>query len=312
LKIKTALVFFIFFLTGQVFSQSPSSDADAALSRLQAGIRLFNQGRLQESLVDLRQARADSVTAAQRAEILYWISLAELAAGEYDEAAKDMDALEALDPVGRRSAELPYHKGRLYYYLGRYNEAIVLLKSYSDTLGGSPDDNSRKSAALYWIGECLYSLGQMDQAADIFLLVINEYPESAKYEAASYRIALINQKKVETELLELLKWTHEESLKTMEEYQRREHSYDQALMAYQKRIADMLKDGRLSDLEDENSQFRQQIAEAEDRIQSLERELRESPHPATDVSVSRLYALRSEAEELQNEILKGLAQEAGK
>jgi len=102
-----------------------------------------------------------------------------------------------------------------------------------------------------------------------------------------YRLALIDQKQIEAELLELLKWTHEEALNTMEEYQRRERSYEQALISYQKRIADMLRDMGLSDIETENVQFRQQLstlerenaqykerlATAEARIKTLEEEL---------------------------------------
>jgi TolA-binding protein len=153
------------------------------------------------------------------------------------------------------------------------------------------------------MGECLYSLGLLDRAGELFLIITEEYSHSPKYEAASYRIALINQKKVETELLALLKWSHEESLKTMEEYQRRERSYDQALMAYQKRIADMLKDTRLSDLENENAQYRQMLASAEERIRLLEGL---SLPPEDSDAAARLNVLRSSAVKLRDELLKNL------
>jgi chromosome segregation ATPase len=161
---------------------------------------------------------------------------------------------------------------------------------------------------------------------------MQEYPQSAKYEAASYRIALINQKKVEAELLNILKWSHEESLKTVEEYQRRERSYDQAIIAYQKRIADMLKDTRLADLESSNAQYRRQLAEAEERIALLEARLRETqaslgalqetsrreeeeglPLIQTDVlseKSAKLLDLRAAALELRN-ILEGEAGASG-
>jgi chromosome segregation ATPase len=115
---------------------------------------------------------------------------------------------------------------------------------------------------------------------------------------------------VETELLALLKWSHEESLKTMEEYQRREHSYDQALIAYQKRIADMLRDTRLSELENENAQYRQQLAAADERIRKLESDLREALGGLSSGSgrnnpdpVLRLNSLRSSAMELRDALL---------
>jgi TolA-binding protein len=236
--------------------------------RLQGGVRLYGEGKWREAVIELRRAQAEAANPEQRGEVLYWIALAELAAGEYGAAVRDMEELVRIAPASPRRAELPYHTGRAYYYLGRYDEAVVLLKDYSGRVGEGED--SRKSASLYWIGECLYALGQLDKARDIFMVITEQYPQSAKFEAASYRIDLINQKKVEIELLDLLKWSHEESLRTMEEYQRRERSYDQALIAYQKRIADMLKDTRLADLETANANYRKQLAEAEERIRSLE------------------------------------------
>jgi hypothetical protein len=110
----------------------------------------------------------------------------------------------------------------------------------------------------------------------------------------------------------------------VEEYQRRERSYDQALMAYQKRIAEMLKDTRLSDLETENTRYRQQLAAAEERIHLLEDNLREalaaggfSPQPfagdfrdsggpavPSSNSVRRLNSLKSSAAGLMDDLLK--------
>jgi TolA-binding protein len=126
------------------------------------------------------------------------------------------------------------------------------------------------------MGECLYSLGQLNKALDVFSLIVEQYPQSVKYEASSYRLALINQKKVEIELLSILKWTHEESLKTVEEYQRRERTYDQAIIAYQKKIAEMLRDSHLADLESSNADYRRRLTEAQAQIVTLERRLEEA------------------------------------
>ncbi|MDR2052305.1 MAG: hypothetical protein LBP80_02745, partial [Treponema sp.] len=87
--------------------------------------------------------------------------------------------------------------------------------------------------------------------------------------------ALINQKKIEVELLSILKWTHEESLKTVEEYQRRERTYDQAIIAYQKKIAEMLRDSHLAELEASNADYRRRLIEAQARISALEQRLEE-------------------------------------
>jgi tetratricopeptide (TPR) repeat protein len=322
----------ILFLGEPVFSQSASvGEVPAALtlSLLYEGIDLYGQRKWDESLRVLRTVEAEAVSRTQKAEALYWIGLAELAAGDYAAALGDMEALEVFAPDSVRVKELAYHKGRAFYFLGRYNDAIISLKKYADAVpvngdGGLTVQNaSKKASALYWVGESLYSMGQYDMAGEIFLTITESYPQSPKYEASFYRLALINQKKVEAELLSLLKWTHEESLKTMEEYQRRERSYDQALIAYQKRIAEMLKDTRLSDLETENVRYRQQLATAEERIRLLEDNLREAlavagfapqataggsqgsavPAAPSPNTARRLNSLKSSAMGLMDEIL---------
>jgi TolA-binding protein len=258
------------FITGSALSQGWTRNAG-----LQDGINLYGAGRWREAAAELRRFQGETQDINQQAEALYWIALAELAAGEYETSVRDMDELERIAPSGPRREEIPYHRGRSYYYLGRYDEAVVLLKAYSDSLppGNADSAGTRKSAALYWIGECLYAMGQLERAQEIFLLLTEQYPQSVKFEASSYRIALINQKKIESELLALLKWSHEESLRTIEEYQRRERSYDQALIAYQKRIADMLKDTQLGELERANAEYRRQLSAAEERIAFLEASL---------------------------------------
>jgi TolA-binding protein len=280
-------------------------------SRLQNGISLYGRGLWTEAVIELRRYQAEAPGAAQRAEALYWIALSEMGAGEYEAAVRDMNELDRVSQGDPRYAEIPYHRGRAYYYLSRYDEALVILKAYADSLTfETAEDEARMPAALYWMGECLYSLGQLDAAQNVFMTIMNEYPYSVKYEAASYRVALISQKKIEVELLSILKWTHEESLKTVEEYQRRERSYDQAIIAYQKRIADMLKESRLSDLETANADYRKRLEEAEARIVLLENSLRAANAPvpsgsprAPGAGASRAYSLKNSAQETVNELL---------
>jgi len=274
---------------------------EQAQARLMGGVNLYSQGKWREAVSELRRAQAEAPGKELRGEALFWISLSELSAGEYEQSLRDMDALEETDPGSQRLKELPYHRGRVLYYLGNYNDAIVLFRIYMDSF---PADTGRKAAACYWTGECLFSMGQLDKAGDFFRLITEDYPSSPKYEASVYRLAMINQKKVETELLGLLKWSHEDSLRNMEEYHRRESAYDQALSAYQKRIADMQKDTRLQDLEDSNNNFREQLVLAEERIRSLENTLKESSSTREQTGGSdpleRLKAMRTSAQELEN------------
>jgi len=288
-------------------------------SRLRAGVNLFSQGKYREAVPELRRFQAEAPSAELRGEALFWISLSELSAGEYDEALQDMDALIQTDPAHRRVKELSYQRGRVLYYLGRYDEAVVQLKVYSDSL--TPDagaelsssDRAKKASALYWIGECLFSMNQMDKAADVFHSVIDDYPGGTKYEASVYRLALIDQKKVEEQLLNLLKMSHEESLRNTEEFRQKEINYEQALNAYQKRLAELshgaAEDGGSggSDLEESNTRYREELAAADERIRSLENTLREATSALDNIrntaSVEKLKSLKSSAQELENLIM---------
>ncbi|MDR1637029.1 MAG: tetratricopeptide repeat protein [Treponema sp.] len=317
-------LFLLIFQEEPALSQTkpPDRTAKAAapgFNRLQSGLSLYQEGRWREAIGELRRAQAEAVDPELKGEAYYWISLAELSSGNYRGAIRDMDAVETTAPESKRLREIPYHRGRALYHLGRYDEALIFLKLYTDRIGGTeplPPGSSaaaRKSAALYWIGECLYAMGQLDYARDIFMMVTTGYPGSAKYEASSYRLGLINQKKIEEELLALLKWSHEESLRAIEEYQRRERSYDQALIAYQKRIAELLKDTHIPDLEAANAQYRRQLQEAEARIRALESDSGSPPPPVGAVPPAplsqaekdrRLLSLRAAAAELSDEMLR--------
>ncbi|MDR1419264.1 MAG: tetratricopeptide repeat protein [Treponema sp.] len=286
---RTALCVFIILLSGTpVFSQTSKG------SLLDRGIALYGESRWREAVIELRRAGAEARDEKGRADALYWTGLAELSAGEYEAALTDMEELERIFPG--YSGETVYHKGRVLYYLGRYDEAVILLREYADREGGV-----KKAAALYWMGECLFSLGRLEEARDLFTLITEQYPQSAKYEASAYRLALINQKKKESELLELLKWSHEESLNTVEDYRRRERSYDQALVAYQKRLAEMMKEGPASP----DGEYRRQLAAAQARIAELEAMLREAGLETNETDrLQRLRELRNQAERAEDDILR--------
>jgi len=283
-------------------------------SRLRAGVNLFSQGKYREAVPELRRFHAEAPSAELRGEALFWISLSELSAGEYAEALQDMDALIQTDPAHRRVKELSYQRGRVLYYLGRYDEAIVQLKGYADSLapdagaGLDPSLGAKKVSALYWIGECLFSMDQLDKAADVFHSIIEDYPGNVKYEASVYRLALIDQKKVEAELLNLLKLSHEESLRNTEEFRQKEINYDQALNAYQKRISEILaqsaEDEKSRTVDEESgARYREQLAAAEERIRTLENILRETTSSLDSIrnaaSVERLKTLKSSAQDLE-------------
>jgi TolA-binding protein len=182
------------------------------------GTALFQESRWMEAAAQFRHAQEITRNANDWAEALYWTIMSELAAADYGSALRDMDELEKTANKHGRSSDIVYHRARAYYYLGYYEDALVMFNRYC---GASDDDDLRKASAFFWMGECLYSLGQFDKAEQFFNWIIERYPASPKCELSFYRIDLIKQKKIETELLTLLKWTHEEALRNSEDYQRK-------------------------------------------------------------------------------------------
>jgi TolA-binding protein len=239
-----------------------SLSAQTMQPSLEKGKNLYAGAMWNEAVIELRRFLGRQPSYEEKTEALYWLSLSELAIGDYESALQDLEILIKSRPENERTHDAIYQKGRVLYHLGRYDEAIIVLKAYID----STIDSLKVSMAMYWMAESLFAMGNLTDAHSLFLMIVEKYPNSAKYEAAAYRIALIEQKKIEAELLALLKWSHEESLKTIEEYQRRERSYEQAIIAYQKRIADMLKDTRLAELEAENKRLAEQAKSLEQRL----------------------------------------------
>ncbi|GHV86687.1 hypothetical protein AGMMS50230_22950 [Spirochaetia bacterium] len=280
------------------------------------GIGLYSEGRFTEAAAVLRLVEPESDL---HPDALYWTALTGLSSGDYAAALTDMSKLETAYPQSRWTAELPYHRGRCLFYQGHYEEAIRSFKAHADSL----DQNDlKRGASYYWMGEAAFALGQWNSAADLFSMVMEKYPSSVKYEAASYRVNLINQKKVESELLSILRWSNEESLKTLEEYQNREKAYDLAITAYQQKITEMLAQ------EGGGAEDMNQLAEARVRIAALESSLAEantvleelrgtgvevpvSRPPLTDTEKAlRILELKAAVLELTNALNKKLGEEA--
>ncbi len=250
-----ALVLLFFGWTMVLFSQ----DYGASLSR---GITLLSEGKYQEAIDALVPVATKSSKADEQGEALYWLGQAYLSRGEYSKSIAAIEALEKTKRPPQRVIDGAYIKGRALYETGQYETSIGVLQDFFTKI----EDPIRKSLALFWIGENLFSMGQYGEAEKIYSSLISQYPQSPKYEGARYRLALIQQKQIETELLGLLKWSHEEALRITEEYERRERAYEQALIAYQKRIAELLKDDRLATLEQENKELLLQIARLKDEL----------------------------------------------
>jgi len=228
-----------FLLLSAVVSTAQSSQSEY-VRRIQNGLQLYDLSRWYEAAIEFRRAQDNAVNSNDWSQALYWVILSELAYSDYGSALKDMDELQIKAPYSSFNRDMNYHRARVYFNQGFFDEALLLFRQYADSTAEIDRESSdRKAAAFFWMGECLYSMGQFDEAENFYAWVVVMYPESLKKDAASYRIDLIKQKKIETELLALLQWSHEESLRTSEDYQRRLRTYEYALNTYQRRIAEL-------------------------------------------------------------------------
>ena len=231
-----------------------AQSATAAASSLTLGLEAFARSNWQEAIRYFKQAASENPASS---EGWYWLIMAEISDGNYGFAFADMDRFILSFSDDARVADVIYQKGRLQYLNESYDDALQTLHSFIT----SYPEHRMTPSAYYWIAETLFACGRFDEAENIYAYLLDTWPQSVKHEAAVYRLALIEEKNVESSLLSLLQVSHEESLRLVEDYQRRERTYEQAIASYQKRISDMMKDTRLSELEASLSEERRKNAQ---------------------------------------------------
>lgn len=243
---------------------------------LRRGIELFANARYSEALPIFDALFLDPDSGSLRAEGAYWSAMTLLASGDPAAAEKAIESFLAAFPGHQRTPELMYHKARATFLQKDYERAVNLFQSYITAF----PSGDQVSASVFWSAESLYSLGRLQDAEKLYRAIGERFPESVKAEAAKYRLSLIQFKYREDELLTLLKWSHEESLRIIEEFQRREKSYEQALDVYQKRYGEAKRGvaQTQASLEDQVSSLRlamddlaKRLQEKDTRVSELER-----------------------------------------
>jgi tetratricopeptide (TPR) repeat protein len=291
---RTVSIILLALLPAVLFAQVSSGSA-----QLREGLQLFKEARYQDAIGIFRGIIVSAERQRARenaADAYYWLSRAYLALDNYEEAAKNLEYFLASFPSHPYYPDALYQKGRLLYLQGDPQSAIQVLESFVR----SYPDSEYAGNAYFWVGECLFSLGHLDQAARVFNKVDQEYPTSAKIEAARYRLSMIEFKKREDELLKLLKWSHEEALKSVEEFRQREKAYEQAIEVYRRRLSEAAPAqaparAEIETLRSTNEDLRRQIAELEAQRGSAPA----GPGVASEETARRLQALRNREAALQ-------------
>ena len=239
-KMRIALVS-ILLIAGLYSVAAQATDgnrASTAAENLRTGIRLLADGQYSAALAAFDSLMLDSGAGELRAEGAYWAVMTHLAAGNPSLAEKTIETFLISFPEHPKTADLLYQQGRAAYLQNDYERALRNFQSYITRY----PQGENLPAAVFWSGESLYFLGRLPEAEKLYKAIGERYPDSVKAEAAHYRLSLIQFKYREDELLTLLKWSHEESLRTIEEFQRREKAYEQALSVYQRRFGEVRRD----------------------------------------------------------------------
>jgi outer membrane protein assembly factor BamD (BamD/ComL family) len=315
-------VFIIFLLaSGAVLAQTEQGQ-----KILNEGITDFQNSRFNQAISTFREILVDPSMTEYQDSAYFWIAKSNMALGYLDEAEEDMEYFITSFPNSRYISEARYQQARIEFLKGNYQEAIQIFSSFIEQYPNSP----YVANAYYWMGDSLLSLGHTENAKEMYEIVITEYPTSYRVEAANYKISVINLKKREDELVKLLKWSHEEALKAFEEFQQKEKNYQEAIQAYQKKIASLSSgsepaeeeetDEDLVDLLGRVEALTQTIEEKEAEIEQLKQQLTsagrtsETGREEEDTAVypvsgarEKLLILKSEALELKSFYLDKIA-----
>jgi len=284
------------------FIEAQESPQAQFARRYQNGTQLYKLSRFQEAAIEFRRAQETAENANDRAAALYWVILSQLAYSDFGSAIRDMEELERTMPNSPYARDMLYHRARVYYNQGYFEEALFLLNRYNQiTTDSDRQSADRRAASFFWMGECLFAMGQYEEAEKFYAWVVAKYTESPKMEAASYRIDLIKQKKIESELLALLQWSHEEALRTSEDYQKTIRTYENTLNMYQKRITELSSNDNII-----NSMNNQELVKS-----SLQNQPAEDPSAseknkqitgnADDYLIQRAIQLGNNVQEILNE-----------
>ncbi len=256
-----------------VGAQSSSPAAD-----LKDGIDQFKVGQYDKAILLFHNVILDPSAGDQKPAAYLLIAKAYMAIGKLDEAEHNLEFYIATYPGAADIEEALYQKGRLLFLQNDFENAVKDMQSFIVSYPKS----SFLPSAWFWVGESLFGLGRLDDALAVYQKIVTDYPTSVKLEASQYKVSLIQLQKKEVELTKLLKWSHEDFLRSVEEYQNREKAYEQAIEAYQKRLAS----SGASDDQQTIASLQQQLAQKTAEAAQLSAKLAQSSGASTAAGTS--------------------------
>ncbi len=311
-KLCTAGMIILLLFTSAVLFGSDSS----ASEMLAQGKEQFGEGNYQDALLTFRDVVLNPSWEDAHGSAYYWIARSYMALDKAEKALENLNFFLENYPGHDQYPVGLYQKGRMLIEEGKQQEAIKLLYSFTDTYTEHPF----RGNAFFWIGEALFSMGHFDESRRLFSTVVNDYPRSYKSEAARYRLSLIDLKKRERELLKLLRISHEEYLKALEQFRRREKEYEYAISSYQRKLAAAMSEDEetlaaelnreseeqrkeLQKLRRENKELKQQVSRLQNGTGEVPVEKAQPSDVGDEELLQRLLELKNEALNLKNKYL---------
>lgn len=227
---------------------------------------LYRKGKTDEAIILFREIILSSNNEEVKRESYFWIAQAYMNANRLKLAEVNLEFyLKNYKDEAKNYSDAIYQKGRLLFLQEEYQSCVEQMNIFIKSYPG----HRLVANGYYWIGEALFALGQFDDSALFFKIVLNKYPESYKRDASNYKIRLIEHKKSELALQNLIKWSQEQFLATLNKLKVKERTLEEALLEYEKG-GGTVDGAELEQLSAENAALKNTILEMENRIKMLE------------------------------------------
>lgn len=265
-RIKNRFVLFIliFFVHAAFLSAQTSVQSVTAQDSVVQGYEAYRSGDWSTAVFLLRK----SVSLYKNAtpDTVYMLVMAEMHNEDYAGAILDADYFISNYKSSSYLPYINYQKGRAFYYLGEYDDSVLLLSDFCHEY----PENEMYASALFWIAESFFKAYRFDTAKGLYERIVSEFPSDAKIPEAQYRIETIEQHFREEKLLYLLKKTCEEYLTAKESYEKQLKEYQtEGLVGIQRQLKSE-KDKNTS-LEIEVEELKTKNAQLQASINDLER-----------------------------------------
>ena len=250
---------------------------------LQEGIDAFRRSDFNSAILRFREILLEDPDEETEATAYFWLAKSAMATGRLSEAERNLEFYLQTFPNHEFSVEAMYQRGRLLFMQEDFEGAIQALGGFVSAHPASPF----VANAIYWSAESLFNLGRLGEARRLFDTVIRDYATSFRVEAARYRIAVIDLTFREQELLQLLQWSHEEYLQALDEFQRRERAYQEAIASYQQRLQNAASEDVREEIIQLTTQLRslqETVRGRDSQIRRLEEQLTSLRNETADVS----------------------------